>query len=101
MAPGPTAPAHDEEVRRAHALQAAGRLEEAAQAFQAILAAWPASVAGRVGLGIVALSRADHAAAEPLFRQVIVDDPLNMAANLHLAMVFQRTGRTAGAQTPI
>jgi len=80
------------------ALEHAGRAREAREAYRAMLARWPASLVGLIGLGNTEYALGDRAAAERAFRRAAEAHPSSAAALNNLAQVLFESGRLAEAE---
>jgi hypothetical protein len=80
------------------ALEHAGRPREAREAYRALLARWPASLVGLIGLGNTEYALGDRAAAERAFRRAAEAHPSSAAALNNLAQVLLELGRLAEAE---
>jgi predicted Zn-dependent protease len=72
---------------------AAGRPDQAARLFDALLALDPHDVSAGVGAAMAAMTRRDFRTAEDLLRQAARHDPGAHVVRLQLAIVYARTGR--------
>ncbi|MCC6209559.1 MAG: PA2778 family cysteine peptidase [Burkholderiales bacterium] len=80
------------------ALEQAGRPREAREAYRALLARWPASELGLLGLGNTEYALKDLAAAERAFRRASDAHPASAAALNNLAHVLAALGRYEEAE---
>ena len=80
-------------MQAAAGIERAGRLPEAAVAYQAMLGRWPGSFAPLMGLGNVRFAERDLAAAERAYRQAIAADGDSPAPWNNLAYVLIDQGR--------
>lgn len=80
------------------ALEQAGRFAEARESYRALLARWPKSLVGRVGLGNVEYALKDMAAAEQAFRLASEAHPQAAIAFNNRAHVLSILGRLAEAE---
>ena len=83
------------EAGRLHRL---GRLEEAEQQLDAVLALWPDTAAALYEKGVIAAQRGDLASAEAWLRPSVRLDPWNAGARADLGIVIHRQGRPAEAE---
>ena len=81
------------------ALEQAGRLAEARDSYRALLARWPESLVGLIGLGNVEYSFKDMAAAERAFHRASEAHPQSDIALNNRAHVLAILGRLADAET--
>ena len=79
-------PEPDKAYGRGLSLEALGRVEEAAQAYDAALAANPRLISAQVGRARIDVLRGDLAAARPRLAQVIRDAPSSLPAVVLLAV---------------
>jgi tetratricopeptide (TPR) repeat protein len=82
-------------------LETAGRVAEAALAWQAALGRWPDDPTALFGLGNTQLSRGDLTGAERAYRQVIAVNPALAVARNNLALTLARQSRFAEALSEI
>jgi Tetratricopeptide repeat/Peptidase_C39 like family len=80
------------------ALEQAGHLAEAREAYRALLARWPESLIGLIGLGNVEYALKDMAAAEQAFRRASEVHPQSAIAFNNRAHVLAILGRLADAE---
>ena len=80
------------------ALEQAGRLAEAREAYRALLARWPESLIGLIGLGNVEYALKDMVAAEQAFRRASELHPQSAIAFNNRAHVLAILGRLADAE---
>lgn len=80
------------------ALEHAGKPREARDAYRALLARWPASLVGLIGLGNTEYALGDLAGAERAFRRAAEAHPASPAALNNLAQVLAELGRLAEAE---
>ena len=80
------------------ALEQAGRLAEARESYRALLARWPQSLVGLIGLGNVEYALKDTVAAERAFRRAAELHPQSAIALNNLAHVLAILGRLADAE---
>ena len=76
-----------------------GRPREARESYRALLARWPASLAGLFGLGNVEYALGDAAAAEKAFRRATEAHPQSAPAFNNLAYTLAVLGRLAEAES--
>ena len=81
------------------ALEQAGRIAEAREAYRALLVRWPQSLIGLIGLGNVEYALKDMAAAEQAFRRASEAHPQSAIALNNLAHVLAILDRLADAET--
>ena len=99
--PPDTLPASADEaavLRAAAGIERAGRMDEAATAYAAILGRWPGSLAAWVGLANARYALGDLAGAEGALRAAVVNDPAAPAAWNNLAHVLAERGRRGDAE---
>jgi tetratricopeptide (TPR) repeat protein len=75
------------------ALERAGRIKEARQAYAALLQHWPANLVGLMGSGNTAYALGDQTEAEAAFRRATVAHPLAAAAFNNLAQTLADQGK--------
>ena len=75
------------------ALEKAGRIAEAEQAYAALLERWPANLLGLMGLGNTAYALGRTAEAETAFRKATIAHPLAAAAFNNLAQALADQGK--------
>ena len=80
------------------ALEQAGRPREARESYLALLARWPASELGMIGLGNTEYALKDLAAAERAFRRASEAHPASVTALNNLAHVLAAQGRYEEAE---
>ena len=80
------------------ALERTGRHAEARSSYRALVARWPTSLIGLVGLGNVEYALGDRAAAERVFRRATEADPSSGAALNNLAHALAVLGRVDEAE---
>jgi tetratricopeptide (TPR) repeat protein len=80
------------------ALEQAGRIAEAREAYRALLVRWPQSLIGLIGLGNVEYALKDMAAAEQAFRRASEAHPQSAIALNNLAHVLSVLNRLADAE---
>lgn len=81
------------------ALEQVGRLAEARESYRALLARWPKSLVGLIGLGNVEYALKDPAAAERAFFRASEAHPQSAIAFNNRAHVLAALGRLADAET--
>jgi len=81
------------------ALEQVGRLAEARESYRALLARWPQSLVGLIGLGNVEYALKDPAAAERAFFRASQAHPQSAIAFNNRAHVLAALGRLAEAET--
>ncbi len=81
----------------AAALHQAGRIEEAARAYQAILVADPGNLDAQIYLGVLHLGEGRAAEAEKLLRQAVEGAPQSSEALANLATALQAQGQLEAA----
>ena len=94
VAPSPAAAA----LNQAVALHQAGRLDEAAAAYDRVLQLAPGQFDATHLTGVVALQRGDLATAETLIAQALASKPKDTAALNNLGTVLLRAGRLEEAR---
>ncbi len=82
-----------EVVLAAAAIERAGKLREAGQAYTAIIDQWPRNFSARMGLGNVYFALGDYPSSEDAFRQAVVLAPTRPDAWNNLAYALARQGR--------
>jgi tetratricopeptide (TPR) repeat protein len=80
-------------LKAAAGLERVQRHAEAAEAYAAISARWPASVAARLGLGNTLYAMGDYAGAERAYLEAINNDSRSAAAWNNLAYALAAQGR--------
>jgi hypothetical protein len=80
------------------ALEQAGKPREAREAYRALLARWPDSLVGLIGLGNTEYALKDLAGAERAFRRASEAHPQSAAALNNHAHVLSESGRLAEAE---
>jgi hypothetical protein len=80
------------------ALEQVGRLDEARESYRALLARWPQSLVGLIGLGNVEYALKDPAAAERAFFRASEAHPQSAIAFNNRAHVLAALGRLADAE---
>lgn len=93
----PVAAKEGDVLRAASGIERAGRGPEATTAYAAIVARWPGSFAGLMGLGNARFGEGDMAGAETAFRQAIAAEPERPEAWNNLAYVLAAEGRRGDA----
>jgi tetratricopeptide (TPR) repeat protein len=81
----------------AAAMEQAGRIAEAQQAYVALNRRWPGNLVGLMGLGNTAYALGRKAAAEAAFRRAIASHPGSAAAFNNLAQTLADEGRIEAA----
>ena len=81
------------------ALEQVGRLAEARESYRALLARWPQSLVGLIGLGNVEYALKDPAAAERAFFRASEAHPQSAIAFNNRAHVLAALGQLADAET--
>lgn len=83
-------------VKAAAALEQLGKIEEADQAYQAILGRWPKSLAPLIGRANIAYSKKDFTSAVRFLKQASVDHPQAAVVwhNLAIAQAAHMKGKT-------
>lgn len=77
------------------------QLDEAARAFQSVLALNPTHLKARSSLGVIESLREDYVAATESLRQVVRLQPRFWKAHAILGIWLKRTGNLKAAQTSI
>ena len=80
------------------ALEQAGKPSEARDSYRAMLARWPSSLVGLIGLGNTEYALGELAGAERAFRRAAQAHPDSAAALNNLAQVLGELGRLAEAE---
>jgi len=88
----PVTAGEPEAMAAAAALERVGRLDEAADAWRAVVNRWPASFGGHMGLGNTRFARHDYAGARGAFRRAIHLRPEAAEAWNNLAYALARLG---------
>jgi tetratricopeptide (TPR) repeat protein len=86
-------PDREIQIRTGAVWMAAGRPDQAARLFDALLALDPHDVSAGVGAAMAAMTRRDFRTAEDLLRRAARHDPGAHVVRLQLAIVYARTGR--------
>lgn len=103
LSPGTLPPAPDfaRYMEAAAGLEAVGRLDAAAEAYEAAARAWPAESLPQLALANLAYARGDFAAAERGFRAAVRLNPKDAAARNNRAEVLRALGCPALARREI
>ena len=103
LAPGelPAAADRSRYFEATAALEQAGRVEEAALAWQAALRNWPGDTVALFGLANAQFALQDFTAAESTYRDLLLRDPGLFAARNNLALVLAEQGNHDSAMTEI
>ena len=72
---------------------AAGRLDEAARNYTAVLHTHPNDVSANLAMGEICLRKTDYSCAESFLKQVLTAVPENNYAEYLLGIVYLKTGR--------
>jgi hypothetical protein len=88
-------------MEAAAGLEAVGRADAAAAAYEVAVRQWPTAALPRFALANLALARGDLAAAEQGFRSAANLDPDDAAAHNNRAEVLRRMGCSAAARAEI
>src|SRR3954451_8485124 len=83
----------EEDIARAVELHRAGRLEEAARAYESVLGREPGNANAMAMLGTVWAQRQQYDRAIELLEQAIAIDPRHAAARMNLAGTLELRGR--------
>jgi Flp pilus assembly protein TadD len=84
-------------VNLGKALEAKGRVDEAREVYEELVAVAPGSPDGYVNLGVLAHARGDLAGAEALYAEALRVAPRSGEALYDLGLLRKRAGRTAEA----
>lgn len=97
----PAAPELARYMEAAAGLEAVGKLDEAARAYEAAVRQWPAEALPRLGLANLAYSRGDLRAAERGYREALDLAPGDIAARNNRAEVLLELGCPASARREV
>ncbi|WP_413289192.1 PA2778 family cysteine peptidase [Bdellovibrio sp. HCB337] len=88
LPPGKLSATADElsHMKAASALEQIGKIEDAHQAYQAILTRWPKSLTAAIGMGNIAYTKKDYSAAVRILKQASQYHPENAALKNNLAV---------------
>lgn len=100
LAPGrlPASAGEAEFAAAVAVLEGAGRTAEARTAYRALVARWPQSLVGLIGLGNTEYALGDAAAAERAFRRAVEAHPHSAPAHNNLAHALAALGRMEEAE---